>query len=58
MWFSQFKARLFVFLKIIEAILEVLSVNWDRKKLNERVLEFSWEKVVNSEIEVYNEILN
>jgi len=33
-------------------------VNWDRKKLNERVLEFSWEKVVNSEIDVYNEILN
>ena len=44
--------------KAVEAILEVLSVNWDRKKLNERVLEFSWEKVVNSEIEVYNEILN
>ena len=58
MWSSQFKARLFVFLKIVEAILEVLSVNWDRKKLNERVLEFSWEKVVNSEIDVYNEILN
>ena len=44
--------------KAVEAILEVLSVNWDRKKLNERVLEFSWEKVVNSEIDVYNEILN
>lgn len=44
--------------KAIEAVLEVLSQEWDRKKLNEKASKFSWRNTVIQEIKVYKEVIN
>jgi teichuronic acid biosynthesis glycosyltransferase TuaC len=44
--------------KASEAIVNVLSQEWDRNKLREKAKKLSWEKTVNLEIKVYEEVLS
>jgi teichuronic acid biosynthesis glycosyltransferase TuaC len=44
--------------KAAEAVVNVLSQEWDRNKLREKAQKLSWEKTVNLEIKVYEEVLS